>query len=47
VEFEGARIFFPEERWQEFNREVREHWHAAIASQPPQTSSRAALAQGA
>ncbi len=47
VEFEGARIFFPEERWQDFNREVREHWHAAGASQPPQTSSRAALAQDA
>ncbi|HEY0662759.1 MAG TPA: alpha/beta hydrolase [Lysobacter sp.] len=26
VEFEGARIFFPEERPQEFNREVRAHW---------------------
>jgi pimeloyl-ACP methyl ester carboxylesterase len=26
VRFEGARIFFPEERWQEFNRELREHW---------------------
>lgn len=29
IEFEGARIFFPEERWQEFNRELREHWLAA------------------
>jgi pimeloyl-ACP methyl ester carboxylesterase len=29
VEFEGARIFFPEERWAEFNREVRAHWQAA------------------
>lgn len=28
VEFEGARIFFPEERWQDFNREVRAHWQA-------------------
>ena len=28
VEFDGARIFFPEERWQEFNRELREHWLA-------------------
>jgi pimeloyl-ACP methyl ester carboxylesterase len=26
VEFEGARIFFPEERWAEFNKELREHW---------------------
>ncbi|WP_255516489.1 alpha/beta fold hydrolase [Luteimonas suaedae] len=30
VEFEGARIFFPEERWQDFNRELRAHW-AAVA----------------
>jgi pimeloyl-ACP methyl ester carboxylesterase len=29
VEFKGARIFFPEERWEEFDREVREHWKAA------------------
>jgi pimeloyl-ACP methyl ester carboxylesterase len=29
VELEGARIFFPEERWEEFDREVREHWKAA------------------
>jgi pimeloyl-ACP methyl ester carboxylesterase len=26
VEFKGARIFFPEERWEEFNRELRAHW---------------------
>jgi pimeloyl-ACP methyl ester carboxylesterase len=26
VEFQGARLFFPEERWQEFNRELRKHW---------------------
>ena len=26
VEFEGARIFFPEERWGEFNTELRGHW---------------------
>jgi len=26
VEFEGARIFFPEERWAEFNSELRAHW---------------------
>jgi pimeloyl-ACP methyl ester carboxylesterase len=28
VELEGARIFFPEERWEEFNRELRAHWRA-------------------
>jgi pimeloyl-ACP methyl ester carboxylesterase len=26
IRFEGARIFFPEERWREFNRELRSHW---------------------
>jgi hypothetical protein len=26
VEFEGARIFFPEERSQDFNRELRGFW---------------------
>jgi pimeloyl-ACP methyl ester carboxylesterase len=26
VEFNGARTFFPEERWEEFNKELREHW---------------------
>ena len=29
VELKGARIFFPEERWEEFDKEVREHWKAA------------------
>jgi pimeloyl-ACP methyl ester carboxylesterase len=29
VEFEGARIFFPEERWADFNQELRAHWLAA------------------
>jgi len=28
IELKGARIFFPEERWQEFNQEVRMHWEA-------------------
>jgi pimeloyl-ACP methyl ester carboxylesterase len=28
VELTGARIFFPEERWAEFNRELRAHWQA-------------------
>jgi pimeloyl-ACP methyl ester carboxylesterase len=26
VELKGARIFFPEERWAEFNHELRAHW---------------------
>ena len=29
VELQGARIFFPEERAAEFNRELRAHWSAA------------------
>jgi pimeloyl-ACP methyl ester carboxylesterase len=29
VELDGARIFFPEERWAEFNHELREHWQAS------------------
>lgn len=29
VELEGARIFFPEERWAEFNKELHAHWQAA------------------
>jgi len=29
VEFKGARIFFPEERSSEFNKEVRAHWVSA------------------
>jgi len=28
IEFEGARIFFPEERWGAFNTELRNHWLA-------------------
>ena len=28
VEFQGARIFFPEERWEDFNQELRAHWQA-------------------
>jgi pimeloyl-ACP methyl ester carboxylesterase len=28
MEFEGARIFFPEERWEAFNTELRNHWLA-------------------
>lgn len=26
VELQGARIFFPEERWEDFNKELRAHW---------------------
>ena len=29
LELEGARIFFPEERWAEFNQALREHWQEA------------------
>ncbi len=29
VEIKGGRIFFPEERWEEFNRELRAHWQAS------------------
>jgi pimeloyl-ACP methyl ester carboxylesterase len=29
VELKGARIFFPEERWAEFNEELRAHWREA------------------
>ncbi|MEL1265350.1 alpha/beta hydrolase [Pseudoxanthomonas putridarboris] len=41
TEFEGARIFFPEERWQDFNRELRAHWIESAAAEP----ASAALAQ--
>ena len=26
LEFDGARLFFPEERWQQFNKELHAHW---------------------
>ncbi len=29
VEFERGRIFFPEERWADFNQELRAHWQAS------------------
>jgi pimeloyl-ACP methyl ester carboxylesterase len=29
LELKGGRIFFPEERWEEFNKELRAHWQAA------------------
>ncbi len=34
VEFESARIFFPEERADEFNDELKAHWTAS-ADTPP------------
>lgn len=43
VEFEGARIFFPEERPDDFNRELRAHWDGALARAKATT----AQAQGA
>jgi pimeloyl-ACP methyl ester carboxylesterase len=35
VELRGARIFFPEERWAEFNAELRAHWLAAWTEGQP------------
>ena len=32
VELDGARIFFPEERWKDFNNLLREHWQQEEAS---------------
>lgn len=29
IELDRARIFFPEERWEEFNSELRAHWEVA------------------
>ncbi len=34
VEFEGARLFFPEERWQQFNEELQAHWKTAAELEP-------------
>jgi pimeloyl-ACP methyl ester carboxylesterase len=34
VELKGARIFFPEERWEEFDKELRAHWLAAQQKTP-------------
>ena len=41
LELEGARIFFPEERWSEFNPQLRAHWleHATPARQPQTTAA--------
>jgi pimeloyl-ACP methyl ester carboxylesterase len=30
IRFDGARVFFPEERWREFNRELRSHWGGGL-----------------
>jgi pimeloyl-ACP methyl ester carboxylesterase len=30
VEFKDGRIFFPEERWTEFDKELRAHWQAVL-----------------
>lgn len=49
VELKGARIFFPEERWQEFNAELRGHWaavdHALNMKLPTVQESAEVLAQ--
>ena len=29
IELQGARVFFPEERWQDFDKELRSHWQLA------------------
>jgi len=40
IEFEGARIFFPEERWQDFNEELRDHWERASQEAAQQLQDR-------
>jgi pimeloyl-ACP methyl ester carboxylesterase len=42
VELNGARIFFPEERAAEFNRELRAHWLAGSQRRPEQRETTAA-----
>jgi len=46
VEFEGARLFFPEERWEAFNQELRAHWTVAAASPQRASSPASAVAAG-
>jgi len=46
VEFEGARLFFPEERWEAFNQELRAHWTAAAAWPQRASSPASAIAAG-
>ena len=43
VEFDRARIFFPEERWNDFNKELRAHW-LATADEGAGTSTRSGKA---
>ncbi|MGA8221295.1 MAG: alpha/beta hydrolase [Candidatus Acidiferrales bacterium] len=48
VELKGARLFFPEERWQEFDPELRRHWkeveaEAAKAKRLPTVDASAAV----
>ncbi|HEY0502337.1 MAG TPA: alpha/beta hydrolase [Lysobacter sp.] len=45
VDFEGARIFFPEERAADFNRELRAHWDA-VAARDAATAGAEAFAHG-
>ncbi|MEZ0470711.1 alpha/beta fold hydrolase [Luteimonas salinilitoris] len=43
IEFDGARIFFPEERWADFNRELRAHWDASGGTATGDASAREAI----
>lgn len=47
VEFDGARIFFPEERPDAFNHELQAHWLESQASAGARTPDRAAASRGA
>ena len=38
VQFDGARLFFPEERWQAFNTELRDHWEPRGEQRGQQTA---------
>jgi pimeloyl-ACP methyl ester carboxylesterase len=43
VEFKNARIFFPEERWQEFDKELRAHWQVAEQAAAKKNAPKPAL----
>ncbi len=45
VELDGARVFFPEERWVELNQELRAHWQAAEQAQAAQQTQQVQAAQ--
>jgi 2-methylisocitrate lyase-like PEP mutase family enzyme/pimeloyl-ACP methyl ester carboxylesterase len=45
VEFKGGRTFFPEERWAEFNKQLRAHWQAVQQGGPTVGTSRSPLYQ--